>query len=274
MREHGRVRVSTWLRRLGVAALAAGLALAGVGAWLRLRRPVVLITPTGAAVGALPRGIAPSDLNLLIITLDTTRADRLGAYGWPESVTPELDRIARQGVMFEHAVTSAPLTLPAHSSLFTAKYPPHHGVRDNGGFFLDERETTLAERLKARGLKTGGFVGAYVLDRTWGIAQGFDTYFDDFDLSKYESPSLADVERPANEVADRALAWLDTVKSSRFFCWVHFYDAHSPYAPPEPYRTRFAAHPYLGEIAFVDSQIGRIRAYLDTQHVYTTWFQQ
>jgi len=267
MRDHGRVRVSTWLRRLGFAVLASALASAGVEAWLRLRRPVVLTTPTGAAVGALPRGITPSDLNLLIITLDTTRADRLGAYGWREDATPALDRIAREGVLFEHATSPAPLTLPAHSSLFTGKFPPHHGVRDNGGFFLDERETTVAERLKAQGFKTGGFVGAYVLDRTWGIAQGFETYFDNFDLSKFEAPSLSEVERPANEVADRALAWLETVKSLRFFGWVHFYDAHSPYAPPEPYRTRFADRPYLGEIAFVDSQVARIRAFLEAEQL-------
>ncbi len=218
-------------------------------------------------MGHLPRGLRPSDLNLLVITLDTTRADRLGAYGWPQSATPELDRIAHEGVLFEHAATPAPLTLPAHSSLFTAKYPPHHGVRDNGGFYLDERETTLAERLRTRGLKTGGFVGAYVLDRTWGIAQGFDTYFDNFDLSKYDSPSLGDVERPANEVADHALAWLDGVKSSRFFGWVHFYDAHAPYDPPEPYRTRFARDLYLGEIAFVDAQIGRLRSFLEANRL-------
>ena len=117
-------------------------------------------------------------------------------------------------MLFEHAVAPAPLTLPAHSSLFTGKYPPQHGVRDNGGFFLDERETTLAERLKARGLKTGGFVGAYVLDRTWGIAQGFDTYFDNFDLSKFDSAvACRRSSVPRNEVADRALAWLETVKS-------------------------------------------------------------
>src|SRR5947209_5310869 len=267
MRDHGRVRVSTWLQGLGFAVLASALASAGVEAWLRLRRPVVLTTPTGAAVGALPRGITPSDLNLLIITLDTTRADRLGAYGWREDATPALDRIAREGVLFEHATSPAPLTLPAHSSLFTGKFPPHHGVRDNGGFFLDERETTVAERLKAQGFKTGGFVGAYVLDRTWGIAQGFETYFDNFDLSKFEAPSLSEVERPANEVADRALAWLETVKSLRFFGWVHFYDAHSPYAPPEPYRTRFADRPYLGEIAFVDSQVARIRAFLEAEQL-------
>ena len=214
-------------------------------------------------LGRLPGGVKPSDLNLLLITLDTTRADRLGAYGLPNSATPALDRIAREGVLFEHAVAPAPLALPAHASIFTGKYPPGHAVRDNGGFFLDSRETTLAERLKAHGMTTGGFVGAYVLDRTWGIAQGFDTYFDNFDLTKFETPSLAEVERPASQVADRALAWLESVKSSRFFGWVHFYDAHSPYSPPEPYRSRFSDRPYLGEIAFVDSQVGRLLAFLE-----------
>ena len=218
-------------------------------------------------LGRLPGGVKPSDLNLLLITLDTTRADRLGAYGLPNSATPALDRIAREGVLFEHAVAPAPLTLPAHASIFTGKYPPGHAVRDNGGFFLDAREITLAERLKAHGVTTGGFVGAYVLDRTWGIAQGFDTYFDNFDLTKFETPSLPEVERPANEVADRALAWLESVKSSRFFGWVHFYDAHSPYSPPEPYRSRYSDRPYLGEIAFVDSQVGRLLAFLETARI-------
>ena len=125
--------------------------------------------------------------------------------------TPNLDRLAREGVLFEQAVSPAPLTLPAHSSIFTGTFPPAHGVRDNGGFFLDERETTLAERLQSRGFTTGGFVGAYVLDHKWGIAQGFQTYFDDFDLSKYQSLSLGSVDRPGNEVADKALAWLDGV---------------------------------------------------------------
>lgn len=249
------------------AAVLLALVLTGAGAAVWLRAPAPQTTPTGAAVGQLPRGVRPEDLNVLIITLDTTRADRLGAYGWPQSATPEVDRIAREGVLFEHAITPAPLTLPAHASLFTGTYPQHHGVRDNGGFVLDERQTTLAERLKAQGMTTGGFVGAYVLDRRWGIAQGFDTYADDFDLSKFETTSLAEVERPANEVADRALAWLERVKGSRFFGWVHFYDPHSPYAPPEPYRTRYEDRPYVGEIAFVDAQIGRLRSFLDAEQL-------
>jgi len=253
--------------RLGYIAAVVVVAAAGAGIAVLSRmafRDRQYQTAGGTVIGRLPSGVRPSDLNIVLITLDTTRADRLGAYGFPETVTPELDRLAREGVLFERAVTAAPLTLPAHSSLFTAKYPPHHGVRDNGGFFLDARETTLAQRLKAHGFRTGGFVGAYVLDRSWGISQGFDTYFDDFDLSKYESPSLGEVERPGNDVADHALAWLETVRSFRFFCWIHFYDAHSPYNPPEPYQTRFARRPYLGEIAFVDSQVGRIRSFLET----------
>jgi arylsulfatase A-like enzyme/Tfp pilus assembly protein PilF len=252
---------SRWIAAAGalaVLALAAGAARFWPGGGPRT-------TPTGANAGRLPRGVQPSGLNVVLITLDTTRADRIGAYGWTPSPTPNLDRLASEGTFFEHATAPAPLTLPVHSSLFTAKYPPQHGVRDNGGFFLDQRETTMAERLKGAGIRTGGFVGAYVLDRKWGIAQGFDRYFDDFDLSKFDTPSLGEVERPASEVADHALEWLASVKSSRFFAWLHFYDAHSPYAPPAEYRARFPDQPYIGEIAFVDAQIGRVRAFLEQE---------
>jgi choline-sulfatase len=221
------------------------------------------VTPGGVRLGRFSRAASGADLNLLLVTLDTTRADSMGAYGAAAGVTPAFDRIARQGVLFQHAITAVPLTLPAHATIFTARYPPGHGVRDNGGFFLDARETTLAERLKANGFKTGGFVGAYVLDRRWGIAQGFDTYFDDFDVTHAKGGVPASVERPGNEVADHALAWLEQVASSRFFGWVHFYDAHSPYDPPEPYRSRFAADHYAGEIAFVDAQVGRLIAFLE-----------
>ena len=251
-----------WRAAAGVLAIVA---LAAGAAWWWRQDGGPRTTAGGANLGRLPRGVQPSALNVVLITLDTTRADRIGAYGWKPSPTPNLDRLAAEGTIFEHATAPAPLTLPVHSSLFTGKYPPQHGVRDNGGFFLDERETTMAERLKAAGVRTGGFVGAYVLDRKWGIAQGFDRYFDDFDLSKFDTPSLGEVERPADEVADRALEWLATVKSSRFFAWLHFYDAHSPYAPPAEYRVRFADQPYIGEIAFVDAQIGRVREFLEQQ---------
>jgi choline-sulfatase len=252
-------------RRLTLAAAVVLAAVIGAFIWVRV--PRVVTSVNGEPLGHLPSGVRPADLNLLIVTLDTTRADRIHAYGFDGIETPHLDRLAREGVLFEHAVSPAPLTLPAHSSIFTGTFPPAHGVRDNGGFFLDERQTTLAERLQARGFTTGGFVGAYVLDHKWGIAQGFQTYFDDFDLSKYQSLSLGSVDRPGNEVADRALAWLGGVASKRFFGWVHFYDAHSPYDPPEPFKSRYAGHPYVGEIAFVDSQVGRLLDYLDAHHL-------
>jgi choline-sulfatase len=259
-----RPRGTGWrLRRLVWAAAAIAACAVGAAAWWRYA-PHAVTSVNGRPLGHLPAGVRSGGLNLLLVTLDTTRADRIHAYGFDGIATPNLDRLAREGVLFEHAVAPAPLTLPAHSSIFTGKYPPAHGVRDNGGFFLDEKETTLAERLSGRGFKTGGFVGAYVLDHKWGVAQGFQTYFDDFDLSKYQSLSLGSVDRPGNEVADRALAWLDTVAGSRFFGWVHFYDAHSPYEPPEPYKSQYAGHPYLGEIAFVDSQVGRLLAFLDS----------
>jgi len=232
---------------------------------------VVVVAVCVSAAGALwvrrAPGAAAPHLNLLVITLDTMRADALGAYGAADGATPNLDRLARSGVVFDDAIAAAPLTLPAHVSLFTAKYPPRHGVRDNGGFVLDARQRTLAARLASAGFRTGGFVGAYVLDRRWGIARGFDTYVDDFDVEKARGPVPAGVERRANDVADRALAWLETAAASRFFAWVHFYDAHSPYDPPEPYRTRFAARPYAGEVAFVDSQVGRLIAFLEDRRL-------
>ena len=121
----------------------------------------------------------------------------------------------------------------------------------------------MAETLKARGFTTGGFVGGVHARSKWGIAQGFDTYFDDFDLTKYQVVSLGAIQRPGNEVADKALAWLDTAGGSRFFAWVHLYDAHSPYEPPEPFDP-LPRRPYAGEIAFVDSQVGRLLAFLDS----------
>ena len=253
------------LTAVAVAAAALAVVAAAIG-WTRAV-PRSITSINGEPLGHLPSGVRAGDLNFLLITLDTTRADRIHAYGFDGIETPNLDRLASEGVLFEQAVAPAPLTLPAHSSMFTGKFPPAHGVRDNGGFFLDERETTLAERLQAAGFTTGGFVGAYVLDHKWGIAQGFQTYFDDFDLSKYQSLSLGSVDRPGNEVADKALEWLGRVGSKRFFGWVHFYDAHSPYDPPEPFKSRYDGHPYVAEIAFVDSQVGRLLAYLDSHQL-------
>jgi len=219
-------------------------------------------------MGRLAAGVSRQGLNLVIVTLDTTRADRIGAYGARDVETPAIDALAREGVLFEQAVSVAPLTLPAHSSIFTGKFPPEHGVRDNGGFFLDAAQTTLAEVLKARGYRTAGFVAAYVLDSKWGIDQGFDTYFDDFDLSKSKAISMGSIQRPGNEVVDKALPWIEQAKDAPFFAWIHLYDPHTPYRPPEPFRSRYKGHPYNGEIAFADSQIARVIAQLKALGVY------
>jgi arylsulfatase A-like enzyme len=181
---------------------------------------------------------AAADLNLVVVTLDTLRADLLGCYGFAATPTPHIDALARDGVVFEQATATVPLTLPSHSSIFTGLVPPHHGVRDNGGFFLEDSKTTLAELLKQAGYATGAFVSAWVLDSKWGLAQGFDRYADKFDLSKLKVVSLGTVQKPGDQVMDEALAWLDSVRAGRFFAWVHLYDPHTPYAPPEPYLSR------------------------------------
>jgi arylsulfatase A-like enzyme/Flp pilus assembly protein TadD len=208
-----------------------------------------------------------SGLNLVVVTLDTTRADRLGCYGFRGVDTPNIDALARDGIVFDHATATVPLTFPSHSSIFTGLVPPHHGVHDNGGFFLDDAKVTLAERLREKGFATGAFVAAWVLDRKWGLAQGFDEYSDKFDLSKYKVVSLGTVQKPGDEVMDGALAWLETVKQRRFFAWVHLYDPHTPYDPPEPFASRYPSQPYLGEIAYTDQVVGRLLKWLREQRL-------
>jgi arylsulfatase A-like enzyme/Tfp pilus assembly protein PilF len=211
-----------------------------------------------SGLGALPRGVNAAGLNLVVVTLDTTRADRIGCYGAKDVETPNLDALAARGVRFDAAVAPMPLTLPAHCTLFTGLLPGAHGVRDNGGFKLAAEHVTLAEVLKERGFATGGFVSAFVLDHRWGIAQGFDRYFDDFDLKQQEKLSMGEIQRPGNETLDKALEWIRGVKDRRFFAWVHLYDPHAPYDPPEPYKSRYASRPYDGEIAWTDSLVGRL----------------
>lgn len=250
-------------RRL-VGLAGAALVCAGLAWWLW---PRAVISRTGIDLGPLARGLRAGDLNILFVTLDTTRADRLGCYGNPDAGTPNVDRLAADGTLFETAVAAVPLTLPAHSTIFTGVLPPVHGVRDNGGYVLDASRTTLAEMLRNGGWRTGAFVGAYVLDGKWGLDQGFERYFDDFSISKYKTLSLGSVARRAEEVVDAALPWLDAHRAERFFGWLHFYDPHSPYDPPEPFKSRFARRPYQGEIAYADFQLGRVLDWLRTQEL-------
>jgi arylsulfatase A-like enzyme len=194
--------------------------------------------------------------NVVIITLDTTRADRLSPYGFMNVSLPHLERLAREGVVFDQATSVAPMTLPAHTSLFTGLLPPRHGVRDNADPPLAESQTTLAEVLRARGFRTGAFVGSVVLDPDRGLQQGFD---------EYRAPAAR--QRRADAVVDDALRWIDTVAGSPYLLWAHFYDAHRPYEPPEPYGSLYGHNPYVGEIAFVDSQIGRLLDALNMRHL-------
>ncbi|HJO04678.1 MAG TPA: sulfatase-like hydrolase/transferase [Acidobacteriota bacterium] len=219
-------------------------------------------TPSGSVADA--RGDGP--YNVVVVTLDTLRADHIGAYGFTEISTPAIDGLARDGVLFESAHSTTPLTLPAHASLFTGNYPLLHGVIDNGGFVVPEEAETLAEVLGAEGYRTAGFVAAYVLDRRWRIDQGFDRYVDDFDVRGKRVIAMGGVQRPANEVVDHAIDWLDQSLSQPtqgtseqpFFMWLHMYDPHAPYTPPEPYASRYPGRPYVGEIAYTDSQVGRL----------------
>ncbi len=200
----------------------------------------------------------PARPNVLVITLDTTRADHIGAYGG-RVATPYLDWLARTGVLFEQATTVAPLTLPAHCSLFTGRFPPHHGVRENRGFVLPPKETTLSEILRARGYRTGAFPASVILDRRQGLSRGFDRYDGDF---PDKPPDWTALRRTADQVVDRALRWIDGRRSSPFFAWLHFYDAHAPRTPPDPYRSMYPGDTYSASIAFVDGQIGRLLNWL------------
>jgi len=211
-----------------------------------------------SGLGSLPRGVHAADLNLVLVTLDTTRSDRIGCYGATRVATPRLDALAQNGVRFTRAVSPMPLTLPAHCTLFTGLLPGAHGVRDNGGFKLSAEHVTLAEVLKNHGFATGGFVSAFVLDHRWGVAQGFDTYFDDFDLRQQEKLSMGDIQRPGDQTVEKAVAWIREVSGKRFFAWVHLYDPHAPYEPPEPFRSQYAGRAYDGEIAWTDSLVGRL----------------
>lgn len=232
----------------------AGAALAALIALLPATAPPA--APKTASVGAATGSARPA--NLLLVTLDTTRADRLGCYGSKTVATPYLDALAARGVVFDNAISPSPLTLPAHCSILTGLFPAEHGVRDNGGFALPPERVTLAEVLAARGWSTGGFVSAYVLDRRWGIAQGFEHYRDEFTIPRDRAITLEEVQRRGDDTVAKALAWIKQKAPGRFFAWVHLYDPHAPYDPPAPFAARYAGRPYDGEIAWTDALVGRL----------------
>lgn len=231
--------------------------------WLKTGRFLAL----GALAAACqPQGPSPSSLdlagrNLVVITIDTLRADRLGAYGDSQAATPVIDALAREGVRFANCYSSVTLTMPGHATLFTGRYPFAHGVRVNGIHYLPEAELTLAEQFRSRGYDTFAAVASYVVARKFGLAQGFETYDDS--LGSGELFGGFEAEIPADRVIDKFSRWLAGRSAGPFFAWIHFYDPHLPYEPPAGESARAGGDPYRGEIAFVDSQIGRLRDELE-----------
>jgi arylsulfatase A-like enzyme len=244
--------------------------------------PCVVILLTSVLAGHFTKS---RPIGVVLITLDTTRADRLSPYGLMDVSMPHFERLARTGIVFDRASSVAPLTLPAHCSIFTGLFPPGHGVRDNADRPLAADQTTLAEILHGQGFRTAAFVGSVVLDPDRGLKQGFDEYTAVPQTTlkgratgtngratgtRGGAASMVAAEtrqRRADEVIDDATSWLarrslgeggqDGINGSRFFLWAHLNDPHRPYDPPEPFRSRYF-DPYIGEIAFADSQIGRL----------------
>lgn len=205
------------------------------------------------------------DYNVLVITLDTTRADGLGCYGNAAAQTPNMDSLAAQGVVFKNCYASVPITLPSHCSLFTGKQPIAHGIRNNSTYVLDKNEITLAEILQEKGYNTAAVLASFVLEAKFGLNQGFNIYDDSLDYKT--AFTSAQNEIPADRVYAKFSQWFSTHYNSKFFCWLHFYDPHYPYNPPAQYLERFKEKPYLGEISFVDEYIGKIIEDLRSQQV-------
>jgi arylsulfatase A-like enzyme/Flp pilus assembly protein TadD len=240
------------MKRLTILLIAAGAVIAlAVGSWIMRGRSRQATT---LAAGVL-RGA-----NVLLVTIDTLRADHVGAYGSTRGATPTFDRLAAEGLRFETTYAHVPLTLPSHTALMTGAYPVVNGVRDNGSFRFDGSLPTLASTLKAAGYRTGAFVGAFVLDARFGLNAGFDVYDDKYG-SRPAGGELSVLERPADKVLNAAASWITNPgslsdASQPWFAWAHLYDPHEPYDPPEPFRARYGSDPYSGEIAFADAQLG------------------
>jgi choline-sulfatase len=240
--------------------LAGCLGVAAAGGWLAWTR-----LATRAAFGGRP--------SVLLVTIDTLRADGVSCYGGQTASTPVLDALAARGVRFATAVAPVPLTAPSHASILTGLTPVRHGVRDNGGYVLPEETPMLSERLRAAGYDTAAFISGFPLVRRFGFARGFGVFEDH--LPHGNDPRRPPyVERTADRTTEAVLRWLDERKAAAsrsgtalapFFVWLHYYDPHAPYEPPEPFASRFGSRLYYGEAAFVDSQLGRVLSKLDEQ---------
>lgn len=259
----------TAARRGSRALLIAAFVLVAVGGgWLMFGRYRVVVEPGARAVlwwstatRVLPTGVLKG-ANVLVITIDTLRADRVGSYGSRRDLTPNLDRLASEGVLVERAYAHVPLTLPSHASILTGEYPFRHGVRDNGSFRVAPGQATLGTLLKRSGYTTGAFVGAFVLDSRFGLNQGFDVYDDRYGVQT----TFADfyyLERPAEQVTGPAARWIEA-QHGPWFAWIHLFDPHAPYAAPPAYVRAHPGDRYGAEIAYTDATLGafieRLRA--------------
>ncbi|MGH9664226.1 MAG: sulfatase, partial [Bryobacteraceae bacterium] len=210
----------------------------------------------------------PAAPNVILITIDTVRADHLGCYGATDVKTPTLDGLARDGILFERAISQVPLTWPSHAAILTGTYPFQNGVQDFTGQPLDPRFRSVAQVFKQQGYATGAVVSAFVLDRSWGLARGFDFYDDAFSAETFRQKDVGLVDRKAGESVTHAISWLQKPTRRPFFFWLHLYDPHSPYDPPEPFRTQYRSHPYDGEIAYADHELGRLIVWLKQNRLY------
>jgi len=203
-----------------------------------------------------------------LITIDTLRADHVGCYGAQTVRTPTLDALAHDGVVFERAISQVPLTWPSHAVILTGTYPFQNGVQDFTGQPLAQQFRSVAQAFQKTGYATGAVVSAFVLDRSWGLARGFDFYDDAFSAATFEKKDAGLVDRRAGESVAHAITWLRKTPRRPFFLWLHLYDPHSPYDPPEPYRSEYRSHLYDGEIAYADHELGNLMAWLKQNHLY------
>src|SRR5207253_4223372 len=218
-----------------------------------------------ASLGTSSSGTAP---NVVVITIDTLRPDHLGCYGYKQIRTPNIDALAADGARFERAYAAVPGTLPSHTVIFTGTYPIHSGMHDFAANVLNPDQPTLASVLKEHGYTSGAVIGSALLDSRFGLNHGFDFYYDHFDFSRLQESNLDEMERPGNVVADVTLDWLAKNYQKKFFLWMHLYDPHYPYRPPAPYSQEYESHPYDGEIAFADAQVGRLLRFLKEKGLY------
>ena len=206
--------------------------------------------------------------NVVVITIDTLRADHVGCYGYKQIHTPNIDALAADGARFERAYAAVPVTLPSHTVMFTGTYPMLNGMHDFAANKLNATQPTLAAVLKEHGYATAAVVGSAVLDSRFGLNRGFDFYYDHFDFNRLQESNLEEMERPGNMVADVTLDWLARNYNKKFFLWMHLYDPHYPYHPPAPYAAEYKDRPYDGEIAFADAQVGRVIRFLKSKGLY------